>query len=332
MKEQLIQKVNNKTKPLGALGRLEDLAIQIGMVQKTASPKLIKPTILVFAGDHGSVKEGISAYSQDVTYQMVLNFCNGGAAINVFCKQHGITLKVIDAGVNHTFQNSLPLIDCKVATGTRNYLEMTAMTKSQLELGMQYGKEVLESIHSCGTNIVGFGEMGIGNTASASLIMSEICNFPIEECVGKGTGLTQGQLSQKVELLKKAKNKHGKIENPLTILQTYGGFEIVQMCSAMQAAYEENMLILVDGFIATAAFLVAHKLCPNIIKNTVFAHVSNEKGHRKMLEYLDTKPILDLEMRLGEGTGCALAYPLIESAICFLNQMASFESANVSKI
>jgi nicotinate-nucleotide--dimethylbenzimidazole phosphoribosyltransferase len=330
IKEQLQHKIDFKTKPLGALGKLEKIALQIGSIQNTLSPQLTKPSIMVFAGDHGIANEGVSAYPQEVTFQMVMNFLQGGAAINVFAAQNGIDLKVVDAGVNFDFEPNEKLIDLKIAKGTKSFLADKAMTETQIMECIIAPDYQIKKLHEEGCNIIGFGEMGIGNTSAATILMSNFCNLPIEKCVGRGTGLNDEQLNKKIEILKRAKDFHGEITDPMQALQAFGGFEIAQICYAMQKAFECNMIILVDGFIASAAFLVAYKSNPAILDNAIFCHLSDEHGHQNLLNYLGVEPLLKLGMRLGEGTGCAVAYPLIESAISFLNNMASFESAGVS--
>jgi len=330
LREKLQHKIDFKTKPLGALGAIEKLALQIGLIQNTESPSLQNPSILIFAGDHGIANEGVSAYPQEVTFQMVMNFLNGGAAINVFSAQHNIELKVVDAGVNYDFPANEKLIDSKISHGTKSFLNQKAMTAFQLDQCFEKGKEIVTIQYQNSCNVVGFGEMGIGNTSSASMLMSSLCNLPIEECVGRGTGLNDTQLSNKISILKQAKEYHGLIEDPKLVLQTFGGFEMAQMCGAMLAAFEKNMLILVDGFIASSVFLVAYKINPSIINNAVFCHLSDEYGHKLLMSHFAVEPLLKLNMRLGEGTGCAVAYPIIESAVAFLNEMASFESAGVS--
>jgi nicotinate-nucleotide--dimethylbenzimidazole phosphoribosyltransferase len=324
----LQEKINNKTKPLGALGQLETLALQIGSIQNTLNPKLSNPTILVFAADHGI--EGVSAYPSEVTAQMVLNFLQGGAAINAFCQQHDIAIKIIDAGVNYDFQSQAQLIDAKIAKGTKNYLHEMAMTMAELNLCFDKASEIVETVFQRDCNIIGFGEMGIANTSSASLIMSQLSAIPLNLCVGKGTGLNDEQLQHKLELLTQAQNRHPNLTQPKEILATFGGFEIAQICGAMLAAYQKNMLLMIDGFIASAAFLVAQHIEPKIQQNAIFCHLSDESGHKLLLDYLNAKPLLQLGMRLGEGTGCAVAYPIINSAVTFLNNMASFDSAGVS--
>jgi nicotinate-nucleotide--dimethylbenzimidazole phosphoribosyltransferase len=214
--------------------------------------------------------------------------------------------------------------------GTDSFLQGPAMTKLQLEQCIQQGSALVSEIAKIECNVIGFGEMGIGNTASASALMSVLCDLPVEECVGKGTGLDEKGLKHKIDILKKAIAQNKKSETPLEALATFGGFEIAQMCGAMLQAAENNMLVLVDGFIATAAFLVAYKINPAIIDYAIFCHQSDEQGHAKLLKLFQAKPLLQLGMRLGEGTGAAVAYPVIESAVNFLNEMASFESAGVS--
>jgi len=330
LKAELEHKINFKTKPPGSLGKLEEIAMQIAFIQQTIEPKLQHPCVLVFAGDHGIANEGVSAFPQEVTHQMVNNFLTGGAAINVFARQNGIEIKIIDAGVNHDFGKSSSLIDRKVGSGTISCLSGQAMTRTELEQCLDLGGKMVDEIFYGGSNIVGFGEMGIGNTSSASLIMSHICKLQIEDCVGRGTGVDDDQLMQKIAILKRCLGNHPTELNPLEVLQTFGGFEIAQICGAMLRAAEKRMVLLVDGFIATSAFLVAHEIQPAIKDYAISCHKSDESGHQKMLNYLGMDPILDLNMRLGEGTGCAVAYPIIASAISFMNEMASFDEAGVS--
>ncbi|MEM1134618.1 MAG: nicotinate-nucleotide--dimethylbenzimidazole phosphoribosyltransferase [Bacteroidota bacterium] len=327
---QLQQKIDLKTKPLGALGILEKLALQIGTVQNTLQPSLYAPTIFVFAADHGIAQSGVSAYPPEVTFQMVMNFLNGGAAINIFSRQNEINLKIIDAGVNYDFPSHPLLIDYKIAKGTNNFLQTVAMSNAQLDECFQKGRAAIEEQIPERCNVIGFGEMGIGNTSSAALLMSALCDLPLKDCVGRGTGLNDSQLARKVEILTRAKEKHVGITLPKEVLQTFGGFEIAQMCGAMLHAYEKNMLLIIDGFIATSAFLVATKMKPEIQQNAIFSHLSDEFAHAKLLAYLEATPVLQLNMRLGEGTGCAVAFPILKSAVNFLNEMTSFEDAGVT--
>ncbi len=332
LKIALQQKINNKTKPLGALGRLEEIALQIGLIQNTLTPILNMPVVMVFAGDHGIAASGVSAYPQAVTAQMVLNFLNGGAAINVFSKQNNIALRVVDAGVNHIFEPHTNLIDAKIGMGTANFLDVPAMSKAQCQQALTLGISLVQKEIQAGSNVLAFGEMGIANTASASCLMSVLCKLPIEDCVGRGTGLDDAGLVKKTEILKLAIAHHAlPADDALQLLTTFGGFEVAMMVGAMLCAAEQKTLLLIDGFIATSALLVASKLQPNILHYCVFAHCSGEAGHKRLLEYLGVKPLLDLGLRLGEGTGAALVCPLVQAAVNFLNDMASFESANVSE-
>lgn len=328
--KSLQAKIDTKTKPLGALGKLEKLAFQIGNIQGTLQPKLTKPTLVVFAADHGAAKAGISAYPQEVTAQMVLNFMRGGAAINVFAKQNNIELKIVNAGVNYDFESSENLIHASMGKGTANFLEGEAMSERAAQEAMDKGASIVEKIFQSGCNVIGFGEMGIGNTSSAALLMHIFTEIPLNECIGRGTGLDDQGFRNKIHMLRKAVQMHGKNHSVESALAAYGGFEIAMICGAILKAYELKMILLIDGFIVGSAFLAAMELNPDVIQNAIFCHTSAEQGHIKMLEFLQAEAILDLGMRLGEGTGCAMAYPIIQSAVNFLNEMASFESAGVS--
>ena len=323
-------KIDQKTKPTGSLGVLEVLAKQIAMVFQTLEPKIVQPNIVVFAADHGIANHGVSAYPQDVTRQMVTNFLAGGAAINVFCKQNEIRLSIVDAGVNYDFPMNTDLIAAKIGKGTQSFLHAAAMSKTELQLCFSKGATIVKTIAKTGSNCIGFGEMGIGNTATASVLMSVITGFLIEECIGKGTGINDEKLQFKIEILKKSIENYTGEADLESKMAYFGGFEILQMAAGMLEAHRNNMLILVDGFICTVAYLVAFTKNPLIKKNTIFSHQSAEQAHKKLLDYLKVDAILQLDLRLGEGTGCALAFPIIESAVAFLNEMASFESAGVS--
>lgn len=334
LRQQLLEKMDHKTKPLGALGMLETTALQAGLIQNTLSPKIINPHIVVFAADHGIAATGlVNPYPQAVTAQMVLNFVNGGAAINVFCKQNHIALAVADAGVNVVFDKSLPIINAKIKMGTGNYLHENAMSLEEVNRAIEKGKNVVTAIAETGCNTIGFGEMGIGNTSSAALIMHHLMQLPLTDCVGRGTGTNDKQLQQKKETLEAVSNFHQLQKEAISVyelLSRIGGFEIAMMAGAYLQAAQQKMLIVVDGFIATAALLIAKTISEEVVSFCIFAHASDEQGHQKMLQYLNAKPLLQLGMRLGEGTGAALAIPLIISAVAFLNEMASFEAAGIS--
>ena len=329
----LRHKIDRKTKPTGALGQLERLALQLGLVQHTLTPVLRQPQMLVFAGDHGAARAGVSAYPQEVTWQMVENFLAGGAAINVFARLNGLGLSVIDAGVAHDFGARPGLIDAKVAPGTASYLDTPAMTPAQCAEALAHGVRIVRALAAEGCNVVGFGEMGIGNTASASLLTHRLTGTPLAACIGRGTGLDDAGLVRKQQLLEQALARAaaaGGSDEPLALLAEFGGFEIAAMVGAMLAAGEARMLLLIDGFIVGAAALVACRLRPALRDYCVFCHRSAEPGARAQLAALDAEALLDLGLRLGEGTGAALAYPLVAAAAAFLNEMASFESAGVA--
>ena len=329
LKDQLQHKIDNKTKPLGSLGLLEELALQIGMVQNTLSPKIEKPAHLVFAADHGLADEGISPYPKDVTWQMVMNFCAGGASINVFCRQNELELKVYDVGVDYAFPAELPVIKAKVANGSRNMRKEPAMTIEECRAAMEVGAKAVREEAAKGCNTIGCGEMGIGNTSPSSLLMHKFTGLSMEDCTGRGSGLKDDQVDRKTRILKEIAEKY----NPGTteeILATFGGLEIAAMTGAYLEAKKQNMLILIDGFIATAAVFTAIQMNPAVKDNCVFCHGSDEKGHKLMLEHLGAKPLLQLGMRLGEGTGVAVAMPLVKSAVNFLNEMSSMDDAGVS--
>ena len=325
---QLADAINHKTKPLGSLGMLETIGAQIGLIQRSATPALAQPAILVFAGDHGIVAEGISAYPQSVTWQMVENFLGQGAAINVFARQNGCALTVVDAGVNHAFGPRDTLLDRKLGLGTRNFAIEPAMSAALCEQALANGMALAAGLEG---NVVGFGEMGIGNTTAAAALMHKLTGVPVAECVGAGTGLSLDGVLHKQRVIEAAVVLHASASEPLQILATFGGFEIATMVGAMLGAAERRSVLLIDGFIVTSALLVAARLQPAILDYCIFAHCSDENGHKAMLDHLGARALLNLGLRLGEGTGCALALPLLHAAVNFMREMATFESAQVSE-
>lgn len=330
LRAELQHIIDTKTKPPGSLGRLESIARQMGMIQRTTHPTVQRPAMIVFAGDHGIAEEGVSPYPQAVTAQMVANFLAGGAAINALSRAAGIELEVVNAGIATPLPSTQGLVDIPIAAGTRNFAREPAMTRDQALAAIQAGAARVRHHAALGTNVIGFGEMGIANTSAAACLMSLLCSVPIDECVGRGTGLDNAGLAKKRNVLASALAHHAVSANPLDVLATFGGFEIAMMTGAYLAAAEARMTILVDGFIGTAALLVADALAPNVREYCVFAHASNEAGHRRMLDFFGALPLLSLDMRLGEGTGAALAVPLLRAAVAFVNEMASFESAGVA--
>ena len=329
----LQHKIDAKTKPLGSLGQLEQIAWQIGRIQKTLSPKLAEPHLLIFAGDHGAAKVGISPFPQEVTWQMVENFLAGGAAISVFARHNGLSLKVVDAGVAHDFGERDCLINAKIGHGTRNYIDEPAMSAAECAAARAKGAEIAHQLADAGCTVLGFGEMGIGNTASASLITAALTGAPLADCVGRGTGHDDAGLARKRDLLAKASARAALPANPdaMTVLAEFGGYEIVMMAGAMLGAAERGITLLIDGFIVTSALLAATRIVPAVREYCVFCHRSAEPGHRIQIEALQADPLIDLGLRLGEGSGAGLAWPLVRAAVAFLNEMASFESAGVSE-
>ena len=325
---QLDNAINNKTKPLGSLGLLETVAKQIGLIQKTTQVELKQPAILVFAADHGVVAEGISAFPQSVTWQMVENFLANGAAINVFARQNGCALHVVDAGVIHEFGPRDGLANRKVGPGTRNFALEPAMTAQQCAAAIEAGMGLAAELDG---NVIGFGEMGIGNTTAAAALMHKLTQIPVANCVGAGTGLSADGVLHKQRVIEAAVALHASATEPLDVLATFGGFEIAMMAGAMLKAAERRMVLLIDGFIVTSALLVAARLQPAILDYCVFSHCSDESGHKQLLGNLGARALLQLDLRLGEGTGSALALPLLHASVNFLREMATFESAQISE-
>ncbi len=328
--EQISHKINTKTKPIGSLGKLEDITLKIASIQNTLTPELKNPAILVCAGDHGVTEEGVSPFPQEVTFQMVMNFLGNGAAINVFTKQNNIKLLVADTGVNFNFDPTAQLIDLKIAHGTKNFAKEAAMTTDQCEKAIANGADMVEKLNKEGTNIIGFGEMGIGNTTAASALLCTYTGCIAQDATGAGTGMDKEGIKHKASVIEKAVQLHADKSTALEKLAALGGFEIATIAGAMLKAAELKMTIMVDGFIVTSALLAAHDINPKVLDYCIFSHKSHEKGHSLMLDYLKAEPILDIHMRLGEGTGSAVAFPIIQSAVNFFNEMSSFEDAGVS--
>lgn len=329
----LQNKVDNLTKPKGSLGLLEELAIQIGAIQQSLTPTLHNPHHVVFAADHGIADEGVSFSPQEVTRQMVLNFQQGGAGINFFARQHKFTLEIVDVGVNADFTaEQQPLVDNKIAKGTKNYLYEPAMSIDQLCQAIEYGAEATDRCYSKGCNIISFGEMGIANTSSSSIWMSILMNIPLRDAVGAGSDHTGGIIEHKYNILSRAVERvSGGNLSPIEVMREFGGFEMVATVGAMLRAAELEMIIIIDGFIMTACALMASTLYPHFGDYTIYGHCGDETGHRKVLDYLGAKPLLHLGLRLGEGTGAICAYPIIDSAVRMINEMSSFEQREVTK-
>ena len=307
LRPSIIDKINNLTKPKGSLGRLEEIALQIALIQQTLTPALHKPQNIIFAADHGIVDEGVSLSPKEVTWQQLSNFLHGGAGVNFLCRQHGFELKIVDAGVDYDLPYEKGIIDMKVRRGTRNYLYEAAMTQEEMELCIERGAEVVRRCHEEGSNVLSFGEMGIGNTSSSSLWMTYFTGIPLEQCVGAGSGLNQQGIRHKYEVLKRSMENYNGDGSATDIIRYFGGLEMVMAVGAMLQAAELKMLILVDGFIMTNCMLAAMQLFPAVKDYAIFGHCGDESGHKLILEYMQAKPLINLGLRLGEGTGAICA-------------------------
>ena len=327
LERQLQHKIDHKTKPLGSLGALESLALRLGLILGSETPELREPQMVIFAGDHGLARRGVSAYPSDVTWQMVENYLAGGAAVTVLARQHGLGMTVVDCGVAHDFEPRPGLQDRKIAHGTADCSAGPAMSREQCGQALVHGIELVRGLPG---NVLLIGEMGIGNTSPASLILARLGGLDIADCTGAGTGLDQPGIERKTDILREVLLRHEQVTEPLAVLAAMGGFEIATMTGAVLQAAAERRVIVVDGFITCAAVLVAARLNPAVLQRCVFAHRSGERGHSLMLAQLQGRPLLDLGLRLGEGSGAALAWPLLPSACAILREMASFESAGVS--
>lgn len=324
----LQHKLDQKTKPLGSLGRLEALALQLGLILGSEAPVLDAPQMLVCAADHGLAARGVSAYPSDVTWQMVENFLAGGAAVSVLARQHNLQMTVVDCGVRHQFAPREGLLIRKLGPGTADALAGPAMTMAQCEQAIAQGMAIVREMPG---NVVLLGEMGIGNTSAASLLLARMGSLDIADCTGAGTGLDAAAVQHKTEVLRAVLRKHETAVTPLDALAAMGGFEIATMVGAVLQAASDNRVIVADGFITCAAVMVAQRLQSAVTERCVFAHRSGEQAHGKMLELLGAEPLLDLGLRLGEGSGAALAFPLLQSACLILREMASFASAGVAQ-
>jgi nicotinate-nucleotide--dimethylbenzimidazole phosphoribosyltransferase len=317
------------TKPLGALGRLEPLAVNICAVQGTLRPAIKSPVAIVFAADHGIADRGVSAYPRAVTAQMVQNFLAGGAAISVLARLQAMDLWVVDAGVDGDCGTHRRLVNAKVRGGTRDFVSEAAMTADECRTALLAGKRILEQVAVPDTNAVVLGEMGIGNTAASALLMHRLIGLPLAECVGRGTGLDDAGLERKRAILAEASRRVARAE-PLELLSEFGGYEIAMLVGAVLAAAARRMLIVVDGFTVTVAVALAARLDRGVLDYCVFGHCSAEHAHRALLQHLEAQPLLDVGMRLGEGTGAAVALSVVRAALALFTDMATFESAGVS--
>ena len=372
MQTEIQEKIDNLNKPKGSLGRLEELAMQVCLVQQTLSPSLAHPCHLLLGGDHGIEREGVSVSPRKVTWQQMINFTRGGGGVNMFCRQHGFKLRIVDVGVDYDFSSVPSIIDRKIARGTRNFLYEPAMSEEEFNRAISIGSDLVDDCLAEGCRVLSIGEMGIANTSPSSIWMSLFGNIPLKDCIGAGAGLASEGIRHKYEVLAKAidnfrvkseelrvkseelrvkneSNKQGAegnsdsslftLHSSLSTLRSsldeviryFGGFEMVAAIGAMLRAAEQHVLILVDGFIMTACAIAAIRLYPAAQDYMIFTHCGDESGHKMMLDIVGAKPLLNLGLRLGEGTGALCAFPIVDSAVRMMNEMNNFQNAKITK-
>lgn len=322
-------KIDNLNKPKGSLGRLEELAMQICLIQQTLSPSLSHPCHLLLGGDHGIEREGVSVSPREVTWQQMINFTRGGGGVNMFCRQHGFKLRIVDVGVDYDLSHIPGILDRKIARGTKNFLYEPAMTEEEYDRAIELGAALVDDCIAEGCQVLSIGEMGIGNTSPSSIWMHLFGDIPLKDCIGAGAGLDSPGIRHKQEVLSEAVKRFKA--NPQDPLRYFGGFEMIAAIGAMLRAAECRLVILVDGFIMTACALAAIRLCPASQAYMIFTHCGDESGHRMMLDIVDAKPLLNLGLRLGEGTGALCAFPIVDSAVRMMNEMNNFDNAKITK-
>ncbi|WP_036876543.1 nicotinate-nucleotide--dimethylbenzimidazole phosphoribosyltransferase [Xylanibacter oryzae] len=327
-------KIDNLNKPKGSLGRLESLALQICLIEQKLEPTLHNPFHILFGADHGIEKEHVSVSPREITWQQMINFTHGGGGVNMFCRQHGFNLKIVDVGVDYDLSSYKGILNYKIAGGTNNFLYGPAMTNEQFNKAINIGSSLVFDCYNEGCDVISLGEMGIANTSPSSIWMSLFGNIPLDECIGAGAGLDKKGIDHKREVLHQSVdnfiNKY-KDTDAESIIRYFGGFEMVAAIGAMLRAAELHLIILVDGFIMSACMLAASKLYPDVLEYAIFGHCGDETGHKKMLHLMNAKPLLNLGLRLGEGTGAICAFPILDSAVRMMNEMNNFENANITK-
>ena len=335
MRQAIIDKIDNLNKPKGSLGRLEELALQICLIEQTLHPTLHNPCHILFGADHGIEREGVSVSPREITWQQMINFTRGGGGVNMFCRQHGFKLRIIDVGVDYDLAMYPDIINRKIANGTANFLYEPAMSIEQYQQALNVGAEMADACFNDGSDIICIGEMGIANTSPSSIWMSLFGNIPLEECVGAGAGLDNEGIRHKYEVLNKAienfKSSGLDCSNTENIIRYFGGFEMVAAIGAMLRAAECHLVIMVDGFIMTACAIAVSRLYPDIVDYMIFGHSGDEGGHARMLGLLGAKPLLSLGLRLGEGTVALCSFPIIDSAVRMITEMNNFQNANITK-
>ena len=329
--DKLVDKINNLTKPKGSLGRLEELALKIGLIQQSLSPTLSNPHNILFAADHGIVEENVSKSPKEITWQQLSNFLHGGAGINFLCRQNGFKLLLVDSGVDYDLPYESGIVNMSVGRGTKNFLYGPAMSRGEMELCLQRGAEVVSKVHDAGCNVVSFGEMGIGNTSPSSIWMHLLTGISLNLCVGAGSGLDNIGINHKYNVLKRSVENYKGDGTTEDIISWFGGFEMVMAIGGMLRAAELNMIILVDGFIMTTCMLAASKMHPEVVEYAIFGHQGDEVGHKLLLDSMNQHAILNLGLRLGEGSGSVCCYPIIVSAVNMINEMDNFANASITK-
>ena len=328
------QKIDNLNKPKGSLGRLEELAMQLCLIQQTLTPSLAHPCHLLLGGDHGIEREGVSVSPREVTWQQMLNFTRGGGGVNMFCRQHGFHLRIVDVGVDYDLTDVPGIIDRKIARGTRNFRYEAAMSEAEYQQALAIGAQLCDDCAAEGCNVLCIGEMGIGNTSPSSIWMHLFEQIPLDQCIGAGAGLDAPGIRHKREVLGEAVGRFLDTMPQYSVadaVRYFGGFEMVTAIGAMLRAAERHMLVLVDGFIMTACAVAAIRLQPDVQACMIFTHQGDESGHRLMLEGIGARPLLSLGLRLGEGTGALCAYPIVDSAVRMMREMNNFERAHITK-
>lgn len=328
------EKIDNLNKPKGALGRLEEIAMQVCLIQESLTPSLTHPCHLLFGGDHGIEREGVSVSPREVTWQQMKNFTLGGGGVNMFCRQHGFSLRIVDVGVDYDLSDVEGIIDRKIARGTKNFLYEPAMSEAEFDQAIAVGSEMVDDCIAEGCKVLCIGEMGIANTSPSSIWMSLFGDIPLADCIGAGAGLDKPGIQHKYEVLSQAlEHYRNQVPQPTTItpLRYFGGFEMIAAIGAMLRAAEQHLIILIDGFIMTACAAAAIQLYPASKDYMIFTHCGDESGHKRMLDMLRAKPLLQLGLRLGEGTGALCTYPIIDSAVRMINEMNNFDNAQITK-
>lgn len=334
MQAVIQQKIDNLNKPKGSLGRLEELAMQVCLIQQTMEPSTAHPCHLLLGGDHGIEREGVSVSPREVTWQQMINFTRGGGGVNMFCRQHDFKLRIVDVGVDYDLSNVSGIINRKIARGTKNFLYEPAMSEEEFDRAIAVGVDLVDACIAEGCRVLSIGEMGIANTSPSSIWMHLFGNIPLEDCIGAGAGLDTPGIRHKYEVLSQAvEHYHHWSENQSQVapLRYFGGYEMIAAIGAMLRAAEQHLIILVDGFIMTACAIAAIRLYPAAQDYMVFTHCGDESGHKRMLDIVDAKPLLSLGLRLGEGTGALCAFPIVDSAVRMMNEMNNFDNAKITK-